>query len=141
MTPEAMAALHATCFTTPRPWTPAEFAGFLADPLCFAVQAPAGVLIGRAVAGEAELLTLAVAPAARRAGLGRHLVEGFLTEARARHADSAFLEVSAENAAAIALYTATGFAVAGRRKGYYQHPDGQRADALLMAQALSATSP
>ena len=46
-----------------------------ADPLAFLlVEGDAGFLLGRAVAGEAELLTIAVAPEARRLGLGRKLV-------------------------------------------------------------------
>ena len=35
MTPADLAALHARCFTTPRPWGEAEFVDFLADPLAF----------------------------------------------------------------------------------------------------------
>ena len=72
MTPDALASLHKLCFVTPAPWDAASFAGFLADPLAFLlVEGDAGFLLGRAVAGEAELLTLAVAPEARRRGLGR----------------------------------------------------------------------
>ncbi len=136
MTPAEMAALHALCFRTPRPWDAAEFAQFLADPLCFALEDAEGLLIGRTVAGEAELLTLAVAPQSRRRGVGARLVNRFLYQARCRSAETAFLEVAADNAPAIALYTAAGFAPAGRRKGYYLHPDGTRCDALVMSRPL-----
>lgn len=106
---------------------------FSADPLVFVlVEGDAGFLLGRAVAGDAEVLTLAVAPEARRRGLGRKLVARFLYQARLRGAGSAFLEVSAENAAAIALYESAGFAAAGRRKGYYATPEGERIDAIVM---------
>jgi [ribosomal protein S18]-alanine N-acetyltransferase len=131
-----LAALHARVFTTPRPWTGAEMAGFLADPLCFALIRPEGFVIGRAVAGEAELLTLAVAPEARRRGTGAQLVAGFLAEARARGAVEAFLEVAADNAAAIALYHAAGFAESGLRRGYYRRPEGAALDAVVMRQPL-----
>jgi len=94
------------------------------------------LLVGRAGAGEAELLTLAVAPQARRRGLGARLVNRFLYQARCRSAETAFLEVAADNAPAIALYTAAGFAPGGRRKGYYHHPDGTRSDALVMTRRL-----
>ena len=57
-----MAALHAACFAFPRPWSAAEFAALLADPLVFVQTLPGGFVMGRAVAGEAELLTVAVAP-------------------------------------------------------------------------------
>lgn len=136
MSPAEMAALHARCFTTPRPWSAAEFAALAADPLCFFSTTPQGLLVGRAVAGEAELLTLAVAPEARRAGAGRRLLAAFLTEAAARAAATAFLEVAEDNAAAIALYTAGGFAVTGRRPRYYRRPDGTPLDALVMARGL-----
>lgn len=138
MTPEALAQLHGACFTVPRPWTAAEFAGLLDGPGVFLLTEGAeGFLMGRALAGEAELLTLAVAPAARRQGLGARLVARFLAEARARGAESAFLEVAAGNAAALALYLAAGFAQAGRRRGYYRGPDGHIEDALVLAQPLA----
>lgn len=138
MTPKDLAALHAHCFTTPRPWTAAEFAAFLADPLVFLlVEGDAGLVLGRAVAGEAELLTLAVAPEARQRGLGRKLVSRFLYQARLRGADSAFLEVAEDNAPARALYSRAGFIEAGRRRGYYQAPDGRAIDALVLRRRLA----
>lgn len=141
MTPETLATLHALSFTTPPPWSASDFAGFLADPLAFLlVEGDAGFLLGRAVAGEAELLTIAVAPEARRRGLGRTLVSRFLYQARLRQADRAFLEVSAQNPAAIALYESAGFAPVGRRPGYYRTPEGARIDALLMARDLPPAS-
>ncbi len=137
MTPADRAALHRLCFRTPRPWSEAEFTLFDSDPLAFTlVEGDAGFLTGRAVAGEAELLTLAVSPQARRRGLGRRLVERFVYQARLRGATRAFLEVSAENAAAIALYDSAGFAQAGRRRGYYRDADGRRIDALVLARDL-----
>lgn len=137
MTPAEMAALHARCFRAPRPWTAAEFAALAADPLAFLLtEGDAGFLAGRAVAGEAELLTLAVAPEARRRGLGRRLVERFVYQARLRSAGAAFLEVSAENPAALALYESSGFRTAGRRRGYYTDGTGRALDALVMTRAL-----
>ena len=138
MTPEALAALHAACFTVPRPWTATEFAELLARADTFLLQEPAGFLLGRALASEAELLTLAVAPEARRAGTGARLVAGFLAEAAARGAETAFLEVAEDNLAARALYERAGFAPAGRRRAYYRHKDGTTTDALVMTRALDA---
>jgi len=138
VTPETLAALHARCFKTPPPWSAQDFAACLADPLAFLlVEGDAGFLLGRAVAGEAELLTLAVAPEARRRGLGRKLLARFQYQASLRGAERAFLEVSAENVPAIALYESTGFARVGRRRGYYQTPSGQRIDALVLARDLA----
>ncbi len=137
MTPEQLAALHARAFRTPPPWSAADFAAFIADPLAFLlVEGDAGFLLGRAVAGEAELLTLAVAPEARRRGLGRRLVGRFLYQARLRSAETAFLEVSAENPAALGLYDSAGFRLSGRRRGYYATAEGRRIDALVLSRTL-----
>ncbi len=86
----------------------------------------------RTVLDESELLRVAVAPASRRSGLGRTLVESGLREAARRGAARCLLEVRSDNAAAIALYRSLGFAACGERAGYY--PDGR--DALLMARGL-----
>jgi ribosomal-protein-alanine N-acetyltransferase len=59
-------------------------------------------------------------------------VERFLAAARGRGAGPVFLEVSAANAAALALYRAAGFAEAGRRPGYYRTPEGAALDALVL---------
>ena len=138
MTPAELAALHARCFSTPSPWSEAAFTSFLTDPLAFLlVEGDAAFLLGRAVAGEAELLTLAVAPESRRLGLGRKLLARFLYQARLRGAASAFLEVAEDNAAARALYAAQGFAELGRRPAYYARPDGTRIAAIVMQRALA----
>ncbi|MFT4151581.1 MAG: ribosomal protein S18-alanine N-acetyltransferase [Paracoccaceae bacterium] len=141
MTPEEMAAIHAESFTYPRPWTAAELAGLLASPLCFLLTESRGFLIGRAVAGEAELLTLAVAPEARRGGRGARLVARFLDAAAARGAETAFLEVAADNTAAQQLYARAGFAESGRRRGYYATGAGVPVDAVLMARVLAQGQP
>ncbi|MDO5658952.1 MAG: GNAT family N-acetyltransferase [Paracoccus sp. (in: a-proteobacteria)] len=133
MTPDDLAALHARCFTTPRPWGPAEMADMLSAPGVFLLPAPQGFLIGRTIADEAELLTLAVAPEARRGGIGRALVTRFAHAARDRGATAAFLEVAADNAPALALYHRAGWQDAGRRRGYYA-PD---LDAIIMRLDLS----
>jgi len=103
----------------------------------FERHCPCGFAIGRAAAGEAELLTLAVAPDARRKGHGRRLVAAFEAEAARRGARTAFLEVAMTNHAARTLYTRLGYSVTGRRPGYYGDSD-QTIDALVMARALPA---
>ncbi|TXH99157.1 MAG: GNAT family N-acetyltransferase [Pseudorhodobacter sp.] len=136
MTPAEMAALHAACFTSPRPWAESEFSDLLATPRCFVLSQPGGMLLGQVVAGEAELLTLAVAPEQRRRGLGADLVRAFLREAARRGAESAFLEVAEANTPARALYAAAGFTPAGKRRGYYTAPDGSAQDALILVRSL-----
>ncbi|MGQ0567400.1 MAG: GNAT family N-acetyltransferase [Gemmobacter sp.] len=136
MTPQAMAALHARAFADQRPWSEAEFAGLVASPHTVVLAEPMGFLLGRVVAGEAEVLTLAVEPAARRQGHGTALLARFLALAVARGAVQAFLDVAADNAPALALYARAGFAVAGRRRGYFARPHGPAADAIVMSRAL-----
>jgi ribosomal-protein-alanine N-acetyltransferase len=90
----------------------------------------------RAIAGEAEVLTLAVEPAHRRRGAARALLRGALAQATAAGAEQAFLEVAADNAAALALYREEGFEEAGRRAGYYQRPGARAVDALVLRRSL-----
>jgi ribosomal-protein-alanine N-acetyltransferase len=135
MTPAEMARLHAASITLPAPWSQAEIAATIAAPFSFVLTRTTGFLLGQVVAGEAELLTIAVDPDARRHGTGRSLVAAFLTEAKVRHAEMAFLEVAETNTAARALYAAAGFNQTGRRKGYYRGA-GQVVDAILMGRSL-----
>jgi len=131
-----MAALHAACFTAPRPWTAAEFASILKTPHSFLLTQSGGFLVGRAAGGEAELLTLAVPPEARRQGTGDLLIEAFLHQIALMGAESAFLEVATNNIAAVALYAKHGFAEVAERKAYMKGTDGRARDAYLMRRDL-----
>lgn len=140
MTPAALAAIHAACFTVPRPWSAAELAELIASPSTLLAEASDGFALARVAADEAELLTIAVRPEARGRGLGSALLRDVLTAAAARGAGRMVLEVAADNAAALALYRREGFAECGRRRGYYAAPDGRRIDALIMARAEGGTA-
>lgn len=133
-----MARLHAACFETPRPWTETEFAGLLClSGVFLCTDGESGFALGRVLHDESELLTLAVAPEARRRGIGRRLLDGFEAQAAAAGASAAFLEVSAENRSAQQLYETQGYRHAGRRKGYYRAPSGERIDALILRRDLA----
>ncbi|WP_295043755.1 ribosomal protein S18-alanine N-acetyltransferase [uncultured Paracoccus sp.] len=134
MTPDDLAEIHARCFTRPRPWNRTEFAALLDSAHAFLLTRPRGFLLGRTVADQAELLTLAVAPDARRQGVAGDLVAEFAAASRARGAAQAFLEVAADNAPAQALYHAAGWHDAGRRRRYY----GPDLDAIVMTLTLTA---
>lgn len=140
MNPQALAALHARCFVAPPPWSEASFVALLADPAAFLCTDPQGraFLLGRVIADEAELLTLATAPDARRLGLARNLLAGFDAEIRARGARTAFLEVAEDNFAALALYTRAGWQTAGRRPGYYHRPNAAPVAALILCKSPGA---
>ncbi|CAN5545790.1 ribosomal protein S18-alanine N-acetyltransferase [soil metagenome] len=83
--------------------------------------------------GQADIQTIAVAPDARRHGLGRALMVALLAEARRREAGEVFLEVRADNPNAEAMYVSLGFAQIAVRPKYYQ-PDG--VDAHVMKAVL-----
>ena len=134
---DAVAALHHASFAAP--WSRASLAAELeARPDRFALGMRdergglAALAFVRLNPDAAEILVCAVAAAARRRGLGRALVRAALERARAAGAARADLEVRVNNAAAIALYAAEGFAPVGLRRRYY----GDGTDALLMSLTL-----
>lgn len=137
-----LADLHDRAFD--RPWSAEEFESLLSGAGAFAVlgesgepEEARGFILCRAMAGEAEILTIGVDPSARRRGWGAALVEMAAGIAQEAKAFELFLEVAADNMAAIKLYEATGFERVGLRKGYYPHPDGAK-DAVVMRRALNS---
>lgn len=96
----------------------------------------AGFALSRLVAGEAEILTLAVEPATRGQGAGRALLSTHLERLSRAGARVVFLEVDEGNESALALYRRAGFAEIGRRPGYYTKPDGTVATAITMRATL-----
>jgi ribosomal-protein-alanine N-acetyltransferase len=135
-----MAELHAPAFADA--WPEEAFASLLSREEVFAVlgatgadRAAQGLVLMRAVAEEAEVLTICVASEARRDGLGRSLLIEACKIARARGADHLFLEVAETNAAATRLYHKLGFKTVGRRRAYYRQAE-DAADALVMRREL-----
>lgn len=140
---ELLAALHATAFDEgwPARLIADLLSGLGAGALVIEDAAPQAMVLWRAAGGEGEILTLAVDPRRRRQGLGRLLVEAASSLAREAGAQALFLEVALDNAAAIRLYEAAGFAQVGRRPGYYRRSGGERADALVMRRDLNTAPP
>ena len=138
----ALAKAHASAFDAP--WPPEAFVELLASPGVFALSAvdsaPVGLILMRAIAGEAEVLTLAVEPTHRRLGVAQALLQGGLVQATAMGAETAFLEVAADNAGALALYLRCGFEQVGHRGGYYHRAGGQSVDALVLRRTLNRAS-
>lgn len=134
MDADLLAAMHRAAFEDP--WGADEIAALLDGPGGFALIAEVddGFILCRAIGGEAEILTLAVAPAMRRNGIGRMLVEAAAAIAAEQDAEVLFLEVAEDNVAAIALYQSSGFGWAGRRPLYY----GGTTDALVMRRRLNS---
>ena len=136
MTPEEMTAIYAAAFPHSRAWSAAEISDMLASRLTFAIEGDVGFALGRVIADEAELLTIAVAPHHQRKGLGLILLKQFEAESKTRGACWAILEVAQDNAAALALYQRAGYEICGERPGYYSRPDGEQITASLMKKAL-----
>lgn len=86
-------------------------------------------IVGRCFAGEVHINNMAVRFDFRRRGIGQELLSSVLSWGKSKEASLAVLEVRAGNAAAQALYRASGFEVVGRRRRYYKDPVE---DALIM---------
>lgn len=93
-------------------------------------------VLSRVAADEAEILTLAVAPANRRKGLARRLLEAHLECLAGLAVVSLFLEVDTGNRPARALYARLGFATVGERKAYYRSAGAPPSAALVMRRDL-----
>ena len=157
----AMSLLHAACFDAG--WSQDAFEGLFADPHITGwvaqpeaaqPEAIAGgegkgsrpaaleaMVLIRTVLDEAEILTLAVAPGARRHGLARRAVETAIVAVAALGASGLFLEVAASNEAARALYRSLGFEEVARRKAYYRKAGGGREDALVLSLTFPVLPP
>ena len=137
-----LASAHAQAFDIP--WDEAMIAELLAGPGAYALLAvdadTLGMVLCRAVAGEAEVLTLAVPPWTRRKGVALALMTAAMGAARALGAKVMFLEVDVDNDAAVGLYERLGFTRAGLRKAYYDRGAEPRADALVMRLDLTSAS-
>lgn len=132
-----LAELHALAFPPAEAWSAAMFAGHLGQTGVFGlVHRAGGLVLARVAADEAEILTLCVAPEARRRGAGAALLAAAATRAAAAGAGRLFLEVAEANAAARALYAGAGFVEVGKRRGYY----GPGRHALILGRNLRAVA-
>lgn len=141
---QSVAALMAESFD-PRfgeAWSSAQCLGMLALPgvrLTLALQDDdlAGFALARVIAGDGELLLLAVRPRLRGRGVGAALLRDVIADAVDRRAERLHLEVRSSNPA-IALYRRYGFEQVGERRGYYRGSRGESFDALTFARAIAA---
>jgi ribosomal-protein-alanine N-acetyltransferase len=126
-----LAAVHAAAFPPAEAWGEDAISLQLALPGVFGfLDERGGMLIARIAGQDAEVLTLAVQPGARRQGIARTLLRSAIAEARGRSATALFLEVATTNVAARALYRQAGFGEVGQRRRYYA--DGSDAIVLRM---------
>jgi len=136
---EVAAALHqASGFH--EPWNAHAFAELLAMPgtaglLALDGDDPAGLVLWRVAADEAEILTICTLPDQRRGGVGRQLLEAAIGAMTAAGARRVLLEVAIDNRPAIALYRAFRLVELGRRRRYYRGPQGA-VDALILGRDI-----
>jgi ribosomal-protein-alanine N-acetyltransferase len=136
-----LALIHATGFE--RGWDALELERMLADRAVIGHVARArgrgpagGFALSRQVLDEAELLTVAVLPKARGAGLGRLILKTHFARIAAQGVRTIFLEVAEDNVSAVGLYRRFGFEEVGRRAGYYARRGGAPATALVMRRSI-----
>jgi [ribosomal protein S18]-alanine N-acetyltransferase len=128
---ERIAAIERLCH--PSPWSAGIFLKELDNPLSaidilWLREEPAGYLCSWRILDELHILNVTTAPAFRRQGVARALLEEVLRRGRSTGMKEATLEVRVGNSAAIALYRLFGFRDLYHRPGYYS--DGE--DALVM---------
>lgn len=130
----ALLAIEVQCFGTGA-WGASSLERAIEDPsqdVALTVSGDAYAVV-RVVDDTADLDRIAALPGVRRCGVGRGLLEHLTDHAVRRGARRMLLEVAEDNAGAIALYGAAGFAEIHRRRRYY--PGG--IDALVMERSLA----
>jgi ribosomal-protein-alanine N-acetyltransferase len=141
---DVLSDIHSSAFN--RGWSDAEFESLLVQPGVHALlahfrnrvgrQVPAGFILYRLAADEAEVLSIAVTRDCRRRGIGRRLLEEALRHVYREGGRDIHLEVEDTNLAAIALYRGVEFRESGRRKGYYAEGRETPGGALVMLRQL-----
>ena len=127
-----VAALEKLCFADP--WSENSVASELNNDLALWLVAMnddtvVGYIGSQTVAGETDVMNIAVHPDWRRRGIAQSLIECLVVELKNRGSEALMLEVRASNAPAIALYENLGFRQVGRRPNYYRNP---KEDALIL---------
>ena len=139
---DALFALDHKCFLPGIAYSRADLRYYLSHPRSFSVVAEdaAKSILGFAIAESyleegrriGHIITIDVAPAARRSGLGGMLMDALLDRLRAIATAKVRLEVAIDNADAQAFYQKQGFVKTGRIPGFYLG----RLDALTMEKPL-----
>ena len=135
----ALAALHGASFR--RGWSEDEFERLLLDRSVLAHRAtlghqPVGFIISRLAAGEAEILSVAVARSHQGRGLARRLLDLHMRRLAGLGVRTIFLEVDDDNVPARRLYARNAFRQVGRRDGYYAQPGSASGAALVLRRDL-----
>lgn len=131
-----LASMHAQCFDSKAQWNQTAITALLSSPgvhagIGMVEDQPAGFIMLRSVADEAEILTICVLPEYRKCGVAQCLLAWGAQVGRQNGVQTWFLEVSVNNQSARTLYEKQGFEKLGLRKRYYE--DGS--DALILGRS------
>ena len=126
---DEIANLHKLCFPN-KPWSASDFAD-LKKSGCEIIVSQNGFAVWRNVADESEIITIGVAPDARRNGIASAMLTIIEKNIKNQGVKKIFLEVASTNIAGQKLYENNGYKTVGIRPKYY---DG--VDAILMAKDL-----
>lgn len=137
-----IAHIHAQLFSPA--WSEESVRGLLDHPASTAFLAvlggqpktTVGFVMAQLAADEAEILSVGVLPEWQRKGIGRRLIEGVARAVQRAEAKTLFLEVAADNDAALELYSRSGFLGTGLRRGYYEREGQAPVDAVTLALKL-----
>ncbi len=143
---DILASLHAQCFQ--KAWNEKTFANFskTAQGLLLSIPSPEsehsliidiGFIIYSIAADQADLITIGIIPSSQQKGAGRFLMEQAFVHLKSLDVEKLFLEVAIDNAAALALYTRTGFVQVGTRPQYYPQETRDFTDAVILVKELS----
>ncbi len=124
-----LANLHKQCFPD-KPWSETDFAD-LKKSGCEIIASQNGFIVYRSVIDTGEIISIGVAPNARRNGIGAAMLGLAEHDMKQHGVHNIFLEVNAQNSPAITLYRAAGYNQIGIRPKYY---DG--VDAILMEKQI-----
>jgi ribosomal-protein-alanine N-acetyltransferase len=134
-----IAALHRLLFDPS--WDEPAIARLFDQPASLAFVAEVdgaitGFVLAQVAADQADLLSIGVRPSHQRRGLASRLITELASALKALTVRKLYLEVAADNTAALACYRALGFAEAGMRKAYYTRGAYAPADAVLLVRDL-----
>ena len=141
---DVLSDIHAASFR--RGWSGAEFEALLVQPgvhafvahyrSAFGSRIPAGFVLFRLVADEAEIISVAVIGDCRRRGIARLLLDETLRHLYREGARTIHLEVEDSNVAALRLYRGLEFHETGKRPGYYAQGRASPGGAIVMQRKL-----
>ena len=128
---KSLFAIEKECFTDP--WSEnmvRDLVDICWDEVCvLEAETILGYINYRFIAGEGELMRIAVLPEYRGHGYSKILMDVMMESAAKNQITDLTLEVRAGNEPAIGLYKAYGFVSEAVRKNYYHNPTE---DALIM---------